>query len=212
MNKTINATIQQYIPLINREPIRLSKLRSFVNNKRDKDVTSSAARNIFIGNGDFYKNDYINIARDRYVPKGMFNNNNSIIKYISDDNDYMFDGLSLGYDLRMNVQDIRIHSYIVFGTKPKNDWSDFFNKWVNVRYIDIKEKKTKDNFKFLYSLNAFDDYSSLNKFLTRNNKNYSDAMDAFNSLSNNTNLMDDELPNIGSKLWGASAWLKSNSK
>ena len=212
MNKTINQTIQEYTPLINREPIKLSNLRSFINDKRDKIVSSSAARNIFIGNNDFYNNNYINIARDHYVPKNLFNQKDSIIKYISNDNDYMFDDLSLGYDLKINAQDIHLPSYIIFGKKPDNDWSDFFKKWVNVRYLDVKKDNLKNDFKLLYSLDAFDDYSSLNNYLSMNKKNYDDVMDAYTSINNNTNLINDELPNIGDKLWKANAWLKLNSK
>lgn len=212
MAKTINQTIQQYQELIDRKPIKLSLLRAFINSKRKKEVSSSGARNTFIGNNDIYKNNYISVARDHYVPKEKFNNKDSIVKYLSSGNDYMLDGLSLGYDLEINVQNIIVDSYIIFGQKLDDHRDEFFSRWINARYIDIKETTVKDDFKLLYKLNMFNDNSALNSYMDRFNISFDNARDAYQNVLKNTNLINTEIKNVGEKLWGAESWVKSISK
>ena len=212
MIKTINETIQQYQTLIDRKPIKLSLLRAFINGKRKKEVSSAGARNTFIGNNDIYKNNYISVARDHYVPKEKFNSKDSIVKYLSSGNDYMFDGLSLGYDLEINVQNIIIDSYIIFGQKQNDDRDEFFNRWIKARYIDIKQPTVKNDFKLLYKLNMFNDDNALSSYMDKSNISFDDARNAYYNVSKNTNLIDTEIKNVGKKLWGAEAWAKSISK
>ena len=207
-DRTINWYIQKYEPLINRKAFKLSSLREFVNGMRQKPVTSSTLRTIFVGNDDFYKNGYMNIARDRYVPKEKFSHSNSIIDYLRKDSDYMSDGLSLGRDLGINVQDIRINSYIIFGNKPKDDQTKFFSNWIKTRYIEIEEDRVRESFKILFSLNSFDNPSDANEYLNSISKDFKYVMDEYDYLSKHTNLLKTELLGIESKLWKASVWQK----
>ena len=167
---TINMILKNNKKIIGNEPVRLSYLRSYASKKLDKKISSSAIRNIFIGNDNFYNFKYKHVGYDRYVPT-TFKSVEDVISYMCNKRVFMWDSVSLGKKLGLNNQTIMKHSIIIFGKETKHDvaMKDFFKDIVKVTYI-YAEKKEIEAYKQLKTISYLsEDRNLLKTYLLSNN-------------------------------------------
>lgn len=134
---TIADALRTNKKIINREIVKLSELRVFVNELTGKEYTSTSIRNVFIGNGDYYKFNYKNIDRDIYVPN-EFKGLEDVVKFIAKNNKWIPVGGTLEYKLGVSSQNNVKDEYVILTNEENGENSDILKSFDQLKITFLK--------------------------------------------------------------------------
>lgn len=159
--------------IVNRDPISLSQLREYVQAQiSDKQVTPSALRNVFIGNNDYYKFNYVNIGHNKYIPRDKAMSHKDVVELIAGKNQFIASGLTLRYMLNNSYQNINTSEWIIFGNREslsdkQKYYLEFFDE-IKIMFLDIENDFVEVVKTFIELRALHDNTNQLTRYLTDN--------------------------------------------